>query len=146
MFGLLPFGFLNGNTSTGQSLQNLMGNFFSEASATGFNLNSTFRTGVKETDSEFIICAELPGVNKSDIKFSYKNNYFTIAVIKRLGTENSGNNFRLVQGLCGQIAKSFYVENINVNLMKTGFKGDILIIRLPKKGDIIETTNKILIK
>ena len=146
MFGLLPLGFFNANTVKGDAAQNLMENFFSSGFTTAFNLKDTFRTGVKETDEEYIICAELPGVNKSDIKVSYKNNYFTISVIRRVGTEQSGNNFRVIQNCCGQTSKSFYMENININFMKVAFKGDMLIIRLPKNGKIIESTEKVLIK
>lgn len=144
MFSLLPLGFLN--TNTGSSLQNIMQSFFNMDFASDINLNEMFKATIKEREEDFIICAELPGVNKSDIKFAYKNNYFTIAVIRRAGAEQRGNNFRIIQGCCGQTARSFHVENINVSLMKAGFKGDMLIIKLPKKGKLIETKERILIK
>lgn len=146
VFSLLPLGFLNTNNNMGSSLQNIMQSFFNTDFTSALNLNEMFRAKIKERDEDFIICAELPGVNKSDIKFAYKNNYFTIAVIRRAGSEQSGNSFRVIQGCCGQTSRSFYAENVNIGLMKAGFKGDMLIIKLPKKGKLIETKEKVLIK
>lgn len=146
MFGLLPLGFFNTSTNAGTSLQNIMQSFFNTDFTSALKQNEMFRAAIKEKDDAFIICAELPDVNKSDIKFAYKNNYFTIAIIRRAGAEQSWNNFRIVQGCCGQTSRSFYVENVNINLIKAGFKGDMLIIRLPKRGKYIESDDKMLIK
>lgn len=146
MFSLLPLRFLDDNTNIEVSLERLVQNFFGGIFTAGLKLSEMFRTVVKETDDAFIILADLPGVNRSDIKVGYKNNYFTISVIKRGGAEQSGNNFRLVQSSCGKTSRSFYMENINIKMMKVGFKKDILIIKLPKKGKIIEVKDRIMIK
>lgn len=150
MFSLLPLGFFNTNTNTntnaGASLQNIMQSFFNTDFTSALNSNEMFRATIKERDDDFIICAELPGVNKSDIKCAYKNNYFTIAIIRKSGAEQSGNNFRIIQGCCERSSRSFYMENVNISLIKAGFKGDMLIIKIPKKGKFIETENKVLIK
>ncbi|MEG2017120.1 MAG: Hsp20 family protein [Clostridium sp.] len=146
MFSLLPLGFLNTNINTGTSLQNIMQSFFNMDFASSLNLNEMFRATIKEREEDFIICADFSGINRSDIKFAYKNNYFTIAVIRRAGAEQRGDNFRVIQGCCGQTSRSFYVENVNVNLMKAGFKGDMLVIKLPKKGKLIEAKERVLIE
>ena len=146
MFSLLPLRFLNYNTNIEASLENFVQNFFGGIFTADFKLSEMFRAVIKETDDAFIILADLPRVNKSDIKVGYKNNYFTISVIKRGGAEQRGNNFRLVQSCCGKTSRSFYMENINIKMMKVGFKKDILIIKLPKKGMLIGVKDRVMIK
>ncbi|GEM_PF-6447620 len=146
MFSLLPFGFINGNSRTGTALQDILQNFFSDDIRSEFNFNETLKAATKETPEGYIICAELHGVNKGDIKLSYNNNNLTISVIRRSGSEQTGNNFRLIQRSYDQVARSFHVKNVNVNLMKVMFKDGILIIGLPKKDKYINVDDRVIIK
>lgn len=146
MFRLLPFGFISGNPRTGGGLQDILQNIFNEDVMSEFNSNDSFKAAIKETTEGYIICAELQGVNKADIKLSYNNNKLTISVIRRSETEQTGNNFRMIQRSYGQVARSFHVKNVNINLMKAMFKNGILIIGLPKKDKYISPGNRVLIE
>lgn len=146
MFGLLPFGLVNGSSGIGGVLQGIMQNFFNGNIMSDFNANDMFRAAVKETPEGYIICADVHGVHKDDIKMSYKNECFTISVIRRIGSEHSGNCFRIVQGCIDQMARSFHVKNVNVNLMKVNFKDNILIVAIPKKDRYLESEGRVLIE
>lgn len=146
MFGLLPFGFSNVNPSIGAALQDIFQNFFNGDIMADFNTDDMFKTAIKETPEAYMICAELHGVKKEDIKISYKDNNFTISIIKRSENEQSGSNFRIVQRAYGGVARSFYVENVNINSMKAMFKNGILIVGIPKKGRYVYSDNKVLIE
>lgn len=146
MFGSLPFGLVNGSPGIGGVLQGIMQNFFNGNMMSDFNSNDMFRAAVKETPEGYIICADVHGVHKDDIKMAYKNECFTISVIRRIGSEHSGNCFRIVQGCIDQMARSFHVKNVNVNLMKVNFKDNILIVAIPKKDKYIEAEGRVLIE
>lgn len=137
MLNLIPFGFNSVNSTTGVALQDILRKFFNGDGGAVFNSNEMFKAATKETPEGYIICAELHGVNKGDIKVSYKNNKLTISVIRRNESEQNTNNFRVIQMSYGQVARSFYVRNVNINLMKVMFKNGILIIGLPKKDKYI---------
>lgn len=146
MFKLIPLQFFNGNNSVATSLYNFVENFFGDIFTEDLKLNDIFKAVVKETDDAYIVLADVHGINRSDIKVGYKNNYFTISIIKRGRVEQSSTNFKIIKGGCGKISRSFYINNINVKMMKVGFKKDVLIIRLPKRIEIADVKDRVLIK
>ena len=73
MFGIIPFKTNNSNDKGG-SLDNFFGDFFDDSFLSPMNM-SKFNSDVRETENEYLISAELPGVDKKDIKLDYKNNY-----------------------------------------------------------------------
>ena len=43
------------------------------------NINGSFKADIRETDNEYLIEAELPGVKKEDIELDYENNNLIIS-------------------------------------------------------------------
>lgn len=87
----------------------------------------------KEYSRKYLIEADLPGVSKKDINIDYSNNYISIN-IKRNQIFSSGKNVAVAviqQG--NDIAKDFYVENIDPYNIKAVFKDEHLRVYIPKK-------------
>ena len=72
MLGLVPFKFNNGENSKGLSINDMFNDFFNDDMLADFKSCGSFKTDIKETPEEYIVHAELPGVNKEDINIDYR--------------------------------------------------------------------------
>ena len=77
MFGLVPFK-KNGVKTTGDSFDDFITGFFNDDFFTPIASINNFNTDIKETDTEYIVEADLPGVKKEDITIDYKDNNLII--------------------------------------------------------------------
>ena len=80
MFGLVPFNRRNGLSARRDlfNLDNFFDNFFSDSFAGFFTAAHPIKADVKETDKEYIIEADMPGVKKEDIRFELENGVLTL--------------------------------------------------------------------
>ena len=79
MFGLIPFR-SNKNLSRGNTFEDLVSDFFNDDFFAPFGASSSgFNADIKETDNEYLVIAELPGVKKEDISLEYNNNQLVIS-------------------------------------------------------------------
>jgi HSP20 family protein len=102
--------------------------FFAKMSA----MTTPMRADVKETDKEYIVEAELPGVNKDDIVIDLHDDVLTLGVDvkKEENEEKSGYIYRERQS--GSYRRSFNVENIKNEDVKATYKDGLLRVILPK--------------
>jgi HSP20 family protein len=88
---------------------------------------------VSETDDEYIVRAELPGVSKGDIKVTLKENVLTIRGEKKQERETKDENFHRVERIYGAFQRSFTLPGeVRVDKIDAKFKDGVLTIRLPK--------------
>ncbi|NMB02725.1 MAG: Hsp20/alpha crystallin family protein [Firmicutes bacterium] len=92
----------------------------------------SFNVDVKETPEGYAIQADLPGVNKSNIKLSVDNGYLNIAVRQEeLKSENNENYIcRERRQMSSQ--RSFYVGNVNPEDVQAKYENGVLEIKVPK--------------
>ena len=139
MFGLIPF---RTNTSEfGGSLADFMSDFFKDDFAPmGMNFDmNRFNADVRETDNEYLICAELPGVNKEDISIDYSNNNLTIRAKRVEVHDDNKDSYIRKERRYGEFSRSFYFDNIKKENIRAKFENGELKIILPKE---IKTENK----
>ena len=91
------------------------------------------RVDIHETDKEIIIDAELPGINKEEIKVELKNNTLTISGERKQEKKSeSGNSFRIERHY-GKFERSFGLpETVLGDKVNAKFKDGILTLTLPK--------------
>ena len=78
MSDLIPFG-RNSLDRLDDFFPSLFKNFFDNNFLTMMsNIQGNFRVDVKETENEFIVEADLPGIKKEAIEIVYLNNYLVI--------------------------------------------------------------------
>jgi len=88
---------------------------------------------VIETDSDFQILAELPGVEKKDVKLSVEDNVLTISGRRDQESEERGKRVHRAERPYGSFARSFTVPDSADGQKATAeFKNGILKVRLPK--------------
>ncbi len=100
-------------------------------------------TDIRQTENEYIIEAEMPGYEKSDIKLELKNNYLTISAGKDEEKEEENNGYIRRERKTGQISRSFYVEGINQEEIDAKYENGVLTVTLPKKQKEEEVLNTI---
>ena len=132
MFGLIPFRMTRGSGNTISSLTNLFDNFFSDDFISTFDDINDIRADVRETNDAYLVEAELPGVNKDDLRLDYDNNYLTISAMKNETFEDRQDNYLRQERHYGQIARSFYFDNVDKNQIQARFQNGVLDIILPK--------------
>lgn len=130
MFGIIPFKTNNSNDKGG-SLDNFFGDFFDDSFLSPMNM-SKFNSDVRETENEYLISAELPGVDKKDIKLDYKNNYLVISAKRNEEHDDKKDNYIRKERSYGEFSRSFYFDNVSEDKINAKFENGVLKITLPK--------------
>lgn len=96
----------------------------------------TPRVDISETDNEFMIKAEIPEVNKEDVKVSVDNGVITIQGERKQEKEEKGKKFHRVERYYGSFVRSFTLpDNIDATKIKASFKDGMLNLQVPKTGE-----------
>lgn len=102
-------------------------------------ITSKFSADIRETDNEYLVSAELPGVNKEDINLEYGNNNLIIKAIRQEIHDDSRENYIRKERSYGEVSRSFYLENVNKDGIRAKYDNGVLKVILPK---IISKYNK----
>ena len=88
---------------------------------------------ISETDKDFEIRAELPGVSESDVNVSVTDNRLTVKGEKLQKAETEGENYHRVERQYGIFQRSFTLpKNVETNAIEAGFKEGVLTLTIPK--------------
>ncbi|MCW6062102.1 heat shock protein Hsp18, partial [Clostridium sporogenes] len=132
MFHMIPFRKNNLNKKD-EFFSPFFNNFFNdEFFSLMNNLQGNFKVDLKETDEDYLVEADLPGVKKEDITVKFQNNYLTISAKRDSSIENKKENFVRQERYYGEFNRSFYINNIDENNIDASFKDGVLKINLPK--------------
>lgn len=108
--------------------------------------NESIRVDIKENDEKYILEAEIPGVDKKDIKLELKDDLLTISVERDEEIKEEKENYIRREIKRGRFQRSFYVDNIKEDEIKAKFKDGILYITLPKDESEKSKGNQIKIE
>jgi len=88
---------------------------------------------ISETKKEFLIKAELPGVEKSDIHVSINNGMLTIEGEHKRHKEEDDETFHRVENFYGKFARTFPLpDNVDESKIEAQCKNGVLKVHLPK--------------
>ena len=88
---------------------------------------------ISETENNFEIRAELPGVNDEDVKVSVTDNLLTIQGEKRQEEKTDQKNYHRVERRYGNFQRSFTLpRNVETSNIKAGYKDGVLTLSIPK--------------
>ena len=109
--------------------------------------NFTPRLNVEENEKEYLISAELPGMDEKDIDLSIDNNMLTVKGEKKEEKEEKQKDYHLVERHFGSFSRSFELpEGIDVEKVEAHFKKGVLKISLPKTPQAQKEVKKITVK
>lgn len=148
MFDLTPYNRRNKGIEISpydefKKILGFMDGFFDSAFSTGLSYNS-IRADIKESEAEYKVEAELPGIKKEDIKIDFKDSTLLISVEQKEDKEEKGENFIRKERRYGTASRGFYLENVKEDGITAKFQDGILKVVLPKEK--IETIKETRIK
>ena len=105
------------------------------------------RVDISETDSEYEISAELPGIDEKDIELDVSDGMLTLSAEKREEREEEKKNYHLTERSYGSVRRSFRVpEGVDVAKIKADFSKGVLKVKLPKTKEAKSKQRKIPVK
>lgn len=94
------------------------------------------KVDIVETDKEFTIKAELPEVNKEDVKVNVENGELRISGERKQAKEEKGKKFHRVERFYGSFMRSFTLpSNVDASNIKAEYKDSMLNLSLPKTAE-----------
>jgi HSP20 family protein len=149
MFGLIPFR-TNRLEKKGGSFDDFFDGFFNDdffaPMNLGFGNGQKFNADIRETQNEYLVSAELPGVKKEDINLEYRDNTLIISAKRDEVINEEKDNYIRRERSYGQISRAFHVENVDRAQISAKFENGELEIILPKLNESIPENSKILIQ
>lgn len=134
MFGLVPFSRRNTGLEKRDDFwgfDRFFDDFFNDPFF-GRWTNSPVRADVRETENEWLIDAELPGVDKNDIQVEYNDGCLTLSVEQKKEVNEENQNYVRRERAYGSYKRCFYVDDIKEDDIKASYKDGILSLTLPK--------------
>lgn len=147
MFDIVPWRKNNSIQRKGDDFDNMVNSFFNDDffSSLGI-LKNNFSVDLKEDDNDYIIEADLPGVDKKDIEISYKNGYLNISAKRNNHVEEKKDNYVRQERSYGEFKRSFYIDNVEEDKINADFNNGVLKVCLPKLNKETSEAKKIEIK
>ena len=138
MFGLTPY-----NNRRNMDVQRA-GDFFDSDSwfdgffndfPTLYGFGSPMKVDIRESDKDYTIEAELPGVKKDEINVELRDDRLTISVQREEHNEDEKRNYIRKERRFSSMSRSFYVSDVKPEDVKAKFENGILTLSLPKSED-----------
>lgn len=88
---------------------------------------------IAETDTAYLIKAEIPGVQKEDVKVTVQDGMLTMQGERKMEKEEKGKKFHRIERSYGSFVRSFRVpDDADENSVKAEFKDGMLNVTLAK--------------
>jgi HSP20 family protein len=95
------------------------------------------RVDIAETDKAFEIKAEIPEVNKEDVKVTVHNGVLTIQGERKQEKEEKGKKFHRVERYYGSFTRSFTLpDTVDETKISATFKGGMLNLQIQKTEEV----------
>lgn len=91
---------------------------------------------ISESNNEVLVIAELPGLQKEDVKINLQDNVLSLEGEKTQETEEKGKCFHRLERGYGKFERSFVLPTaVKSDKVKASFKDGVLEIKLPKADE-----------
>lgn len=102
---------------------------------------------VSETDREFLIAAELPGMDEKDVEVSVSKSLLTLRGEKKNEREDKRKDYYRMERSYGMFERTIPVpEGVDLDKVEASFKKGVLTVVLPKSADYQKERKRIPIK
>lgn len=100
-----------------------------------------------ESDTEYKITAETPGVNEKDINVEVRNDTVIISGEKKISQEKKNENYHYSECSYGSFSRAFSLpKNVNADKIEAGFDKGVMTVVMPKKERTKSKSLKIKVK
>jgi HSP20 family protein len=141
MAGLVPF---NRNRSLRPAgwdgFYNMLDDFFNDTGLFRRSLlNDTFKVDVAETESEYAVEAELPGVKKEEVEVAFHDGRLTISVKREEKKEEENKNYIHKERRYSSMQRSIYLADAASDGVQARMEDGVLKIVVPKQPRVDDT-------
>ncbi len=132
-----------------RDLNRLFEDFFPGFSAGSENRQTAFSPSVDvhETEKEYVVHAELPGVDEKDIDLNLKENHLIIRGEKRNNIEKAEEGRRYVERSYGSFQRVIPLAvDVDEDAIDASFAKGVLTVKLPKAKEAKPDSKKISVR
>jgi HSP20 family protein len=99
---------------------------------------------VRETETEFVIEAELPGMEEKDVSVTLNNGVLTLKGEKKSEREEKKDDYHLMERSYGSFQRSFQLADaVDGDKVKANFDKGVLKITMPKRPEAAKAEKRI---
>ena len=113
--------------------------FFEDFSRNLFNdfKSNLIKTDIHETDNEYLVEAELPGIPKENIQVTYEDGVLTIRGQQQIDTVDEDKKGKLIRSerSLTSVRRQYLLENVKEDEIKASYSDGILKVTLPKDSN-----------
>ena len=116
----------------GKRFSDIMDEFFNDAVATR---QSSFAPSIdiSETEKQYVIDVEVPGIDKKDIELNVENNTLTISGERKFEKKDDNKQYHRVESHYGSFSRSFTLpDNVDVESISATYNNGILNVTVDK--------------
>ena len=141
MAGLIPFNRRDNSlarVNTGfEDFYNMLDDFFSDNWMQGRSLvRDTFKIDIKETDTDYSIEAELPGVKKEEIDLGVEDDSLCISVNRTEEVNQDGKNYIHRERRSSSMSRRVRLVNAKLGEIKAKLEDGVLTVTVPKEEKV----------
>lgn len=116
-------------------LNNIFGGLLNEVQKTVKQHGEVLLADVKETNSSFVVLADVPGIKKEDIQITFEDGVLKIETPERdLDALNEGEKFLLAQrNNVKKIGYFKFRQSVDQNTIKASYRDGVLVVEIQKK-------------
>jgi HSP20 family protein len=118
-------------------MEDMFDKFFSDEGSNGQALKAWApRMDVEETEKEFLVKADLPGVDPKDVDIRVENNVVTVRGRKEEKKEEKGRNYHRTERFVGQFCRSISLPaGADSDKVSASSANGTVTITIPKKPE-----------
>ncbi len=136
MAGLIPFNRRRADLmSPGfDDFQNMLDDFFAVGWPFSRSLaGDTFKIDVQDNEKDYVVEAEIPGVNRDEIGISLDDGRLKISVSRQESSEEKDRNYVHRERRCSMMERSVYLSEAAPEGVKAKLDNGVLTVTVPKR-------------
>ena len=137
MVGLVPFNKKKKEVSTNTGFEdfyNVLDDYFSNDWPFKRTLtHDTFKVDVEDNGNEYLIEAEVPGIDKKDINVELNDGKLMISITRDENSESKKKNFIHRERRYSSMSRSIYLEDAKPDGIKAKLENGLLKVVVPKE-------------
>ncbi len=98
----------------------------------GSIFSKDLKTDIEETDLEYKVMVDVPGIDKKDISLNYEDSTLTISVLQSKEAEDKNRNYLRRERNLMSVSRSFYLEYGDESNVKAKLNDGVLEISIKK--------------
>ena len=102
---------------------------------------NVMKTDIRENEKSYIMDIEIPGFDKKDVNISLEKGYLTVSAEKKDCSDKKEVYLRRERSC--RVSRTYYVGEVNRDLIKAKYESGVLQIEIPKKEKELPTAHNI---